>query len=624
MIRENKKISGQDWLWITVLLVVYVFLVTQFWGYQGSSVSDGGRETFFPIEIIHGKILYKDLFNLFFPFSYEFNALLFKLFSINTSVLFSAGATTGFLIVICCYTILRSVIKPFHAAISSFLIICTSCFSTGYPGTYLFPYAYAMLYGDFFTIAALLGAVYTIKLQDDRFAYLTFLFAGLTLATKIDFVPACLFLSVFCLLYKRSLKKLLLGSILLIAPMTAFMGQLWIQGLTWSDLQHWWVVINHHARTPSNLFLNARYIGTVFYWPGISLHFKLLFKAFRILYVGFGTLYGLWFILHRVCLKLKINCTFSSLMPVMMIAQIALVIIVPDIYWAYRPYIMMTIPAAGMTLSLVALVYFGWQFKKNAIQKTSTPPLSSSANALGAKPSENLILKVTLIWAILYFLRCIFYINIEAYGPYLMPGLLIAIILFSVIVISPIDSSSEITIFKKVFCTYILFISTCCIYGSFIIVHHYSYLTPLQTPIGLLPLDINTGKTFARSYHRFQKLHLKTTDSVLVMPEGVILNVLLNKSADGWMYDTAPSFVETFGDLALIQMIQTRKPTYILIDYNRTFTEFKKPDSFGDSFAQSTVQYIKQHYRPLESISGENDQSSGGRKLLPAIIYKIQ
>ena len=81
------------------MLINFLILLAFILGYGrfGDINFDSFREAYIPAQIIKGQILYKNIFNIYAPFSYLFNALLFKIFGVKLSVLYFAGlfATAG-------------------------------------------------------------------------------------------------------------------------------------------------------------------------------------------------------------------------------------------------------------------------------------------------------------------------------------------------------------------------------------------------------------------------------------------------------------------------------------------------------------------------------------------------
>ena len=88
-----------------ILLSLLVFGLS--YAHQGSLIIDSGREVYYPKRILEGVVLYKDLFNIYGPFAYLYNAFLFKFFGLNINVLYLSGVLTMSVIVACVYLLSR-------------------------------------------------------------------------------------------------------------------------------------------------------------------------------------------------------------------------------------------------------------------------------------------------------------------------------------------------------------------------------------------------------------------------------------------------------------------------------------------------------------------------------------
>ena len=79
------------------LVVIIAFIVG--YGHFGDIMVDSFREAYIPAQIVKGQVLYKNIFNIYAPFSYLFNAFLFLIFGIHLKVLYIAGflSTLGIL-----------------------------------------------------------------------------------------------------------------------------------------------------------------------------------------------------------------------------------------------------------------------------------------------------------------------------------------------------------------------------------------------------------------------------------------------------------------------------------------------------------------------------------------------
>ncbi|MFQ8625165.1 MAG: hypothetical protein ACLSA2_01150 [Candidatus Gastranaerophilaceae bacterium] len=70
----------KDYKYLILLWILCLAGLVFFTGHYAGILIDFGREVYYPERILEGKILYKDLFNIYGPLSYQINALLYKIF----------------------------------------------------------------------------------------------------------------------------------------------------------------------------------------------------------------------------------------------------------------------------------------------------------------------------------------------------------------------------------------------------------------------------------------------------------------------------------------------------------------------------------------------------------------
>ena len=216
-------------------LSVLVFGLT--YAHQGNIVIDCGREVFYPKRILEGAVLYKDLFNIYGPFAYLYNAFLFKIFGINLNVLYISGILTATGIISFVFLISRLFFDKLLSTSITVLTLILGCFSF-YIFNYIFPYSFSMTYG----LLAVLASVYFLLLfvrNNNTLLYLaSAFFAGLAVSNKYEFIPYCLIFIYLTFKNKISIKQNLLALITFaIAPCVTF-GYLFHQGLSIHDFIH--------------------------------------------------------------------------------------------------------------------------------------------------------------------------------------------------------------------------------------------------------------------------------------------------------------------------------------------------------------------------------------------------
>ena len=95
MRKTKKAIRLIDFFKKNWLILLAVISVTSafclFYGRFGDVNIDCFREAYIPAQMLNGKILYKNIFCIYPPLGYMINAVLFKVFGVNLSVLYFAG-----------------------------------------------------------------------------------------------------------------------------------------------------------------------------------------------------------------------------------------------------------------------------------------------------------------------------------------------------------------------------------------------------------------------------------------------------------------------------------------------------------------------------------------------------
>ena len=197
------------------LLIILAFILG--YGRFGDIIFDSFREAYIPAQIIKGQVLYKNIFNIYAPFAYLFNALLFKIFGVKLSVLYFAGlfATLG----VSNLTFFISN-KFFNRNISFCIVLFFICAAvlSGNVFNCFFPYSYGMLYGLLFILSSLYFAL------NDKYP-LAFLMYSFAICSKYEFL--LLLPLLFYIAGKKNLRKNILA---LIVPIVVTFLPLLIQG----------------------------------------------------------------------------------------------------------------------------------------------------------------------------------------------------------------------------------------------------------------------------------------------------------------------------------------------------------------------------------------------------------
>lgn len=267
-IKEFVISNYSEILSVSSLFIIFLVLVLKFWNHFGLSIIDCGREAYFPEQILNGKILYKDIFNIFGPLSYQVNALFYKFFGISLNTLRLAGTINAFISVFLLYFITRLFTSRGVSWVVTIFIIIACAFCTFYNAfNYIFPYAYAMSYSFSAFLFSVLFSILYLKTSKQYLMPLSWFFLGISVVSKHDFIPYILFLVSLTAVMKYNKKldiRYVIYSVIAFftVPLISF-SILFLQGLTFSEFLNQIGIVKTFARVPANIHFHT----TVGFYP---------------------------------------------------------------------------------------------------------------------------------------------------------------------------------------------------------------------------------------------------------------------------------------------------------------------------------------------------------------------
>jgi len=266
------------------LLLLLVFIFT--WAHQGHIIIDSGREVYYPLRILDGSILYKNLFNIYGPFAYLCNAFLFKMFGIKLSIIYLSGFFTATCIITIIYLISRLFFEKLLSFSISVFSIIIGCFSF-YIFNYIFPYSFCMTYGLLACLISLYLLILFVKNNNLYFFYISTFFAGIAISNKYEFIPYCLIYLILLFYKKVNLKNIILGFFIFLSVPILCFEILFYQGLTLSDLYNNLKDIYYMSQTVTLKFFYT-ISGLIFKKPTLG----ILIRNFIKTSVPFALIYG--------------------------------------------------------------------------------------------------------------------------------------------------------------------------------------------------------------------------------------------------------------------------------------------------------------------------------------------
>ncbi len=533
------------------IFLVITFLFAVFLSFfQLNPVIDTGRELYIPLRMLNGELLYKDIVNIYGSLAYQINTLLYTIFGvgINSLRIFAVINST---LIIWLFMLICGEIFPiknnsnhltnkinwygqnglWQFALIPFIIgVCSL-------GTfnYTFPYSFSMTYGLTYFLASILFFMKFTKNNEPNFAYLACLFAGSAIACKYDFFLYSLFLFLYILINKKISTLNVLNSLicLLVIPFLSF-GLLFLQGVDISDLQETFALVSAIGRTHSLRYLYSNFSGSS---PSLA-----------VLSVSFLKTIILALIAFLVSLSKKISKSDKILTALIYV-------------FAFAGLFYVGLIGYSLLAIINALIFC--IFIKKIVQN---------------KP-----LYVFMCASILFSFKTFFFINLDVYGTYTLPLIILSIVafLFNIDYTDKKEVKSAINSFASILLDGLLVL---CILKSFLI-----FIPKTQGQI-LTSIDNDTNSVTRTTSSIFVypqvaktlneaviyiKQNTKPTDKVVVVPETMFLNFVTKRPADNIFDSLTPMYFETFGEEFVINHFKQTKPEYFVLN-NRDTSDYGK------------------------------------------------
>ncbi len=526
-----------------IFLAVFVWMSVLSWGRVSDILTDFGKEFYYPAAMLGGEVLCRDLFLMYTPMSYFVNAALFKVFGASLNTLFAASHLNALIILVMVYLISRL----FNSAALSYVIAAFVMFIGVFSltsGSFTVGYSFGLVYA----FSMVLVSVYFFLRQN---FLLAFLFAGIALSCKIDFIFYAAFLVLYVAFKNR--EQLKSAAVMLIAPVIA-LACLLVSGASFADIANNFAMLNVHCNTESfktlyanstGLVLNSDKIKSILYWffvsAGVfgvlaaSIYSLFKYKAARIIILAL--MFAAFEYTHFDFTDLKVFCWLPLFV-------------------------------------LAGLVVQTFIRKKN-------PQLY----LLG-------------ICSVLVGYKSLFWLYLDNYGTvaFALYFIYLVTVLYNYVPLNP-------KVWQK----------TCMIiFCYFIVLYLYFNVNPVgwvghrvETPKGTLRVQADQAPAYRQVIDYIQN-NMPKDAYFLVMREGVIFNFLTDRKTSNIYYNLSPIMVEMLGQDNIISGLRADLPDYIFVtsyisvEYNLGM--------FGDDYAGGIMDFINENYDKKQRFSGEEDE----------------
>lgn len=536
---------------------------------------DTGRELYIPLRILKGEVLYKDIFNIYGALSYQINAIAYLLLGAKINSLRILGTINFMLIISAVWFILKELFNtkvsifskmdlnnkenPFSICFLTFLNI--AYLSNGI-FNYILPYAFAMTYGICFFLISLLFFIKFSKNNTPKFAYIASLFAGGAIACKYEFTGYIIFLLTFIIFCKNISKKNVLISILsfTIIPCISY-GILFFQGMTFEDLIKTYKILKTMASTQAIQYLYSNFTGTYF---NLKVFTICLYKTLIITAIGAISFFSNKFYNQDKFLKFIVLAFF----------------ILGILYTGSAGFSLLAMINAILFFIFIKQIY------------------------------KNKPIFIYMLSTILLSLKTFFAVNIETYGAYTLPFIIISLFTF----LFHINYSNKETLksnIKNIFSVIVIGMLGLIFIQSGIrtlkLITGYIYTAPIKSGnyFKILTNTIYTYPYIAKPINnaiKYIEEKTKPSDKIVVLPETQFLNFVTGRPADNLYDSLTPMYFETFGENNIIKHFSETKPEYFIIN-NRDTSDYGKRyicDDYGIQFCS----FVKDNYERV-AIFGE-------------------
>lgn len=529
---------------------------------MGDPFMDCGREAYLPVSMLKGNILIKDIFILYNPFSYQINAVLYKLLSSNLTTLYIVGTINAYLILLVSYLITRMLFKPLQAFSVVIMILGLGVFKSGV-FNYIFPYSYSIVYALAGLLLSVLFGIYAIKNRDSAkfnlFIYLSCFSLGFSIANKFEYFYVILPILFIPIVFKKFGFKEYFYSFaaFTILPVISY-GILFLQGLSVQEFLNYIHFGQKFFSSPCLLNQYQKiFIFTPFKYTSLCLSNFLIFASIALLD------YGLIYLFLKI--KSKIIKSF-------------LIILFPYLnFWLLDHVCMEFIFCWFVPLSLIVLFSYYW-FKRKSIDLLNN--------------QEFLISALILLCGIFSIARTYFVVNLYVYGTYLIPLFSISLLIVFLKFIPEIFAIKDKSVLEITVPLLFIMFSLTVLSNSL----HYKNSTRVPVSSNKGDFYSTMGQTYVIN-ESLQYLHSNAAENstCLVLPEGALINFMADRKSMDKYYHLLPNHIDAIGEDNIVKDLKNKPPEFIFIT-DRDSSEYGAK-YFCKDYAHKICKFIDSNYK---------------------------
>jgi len=575
------------------LLIIFVILSSIFMFRQGSILIDCfGQNAYIPMEMLKGKVLYKDITVPYGPLSYQLNAMLMLIFGISLNTVYFAGVINSLAILLMIYLISRNITGKKISFIVTFLVM-TVCVFHFWITNYIFPYSSAMTYSLSTFLASVLCSIHYLKKSKPAYILWAFIFITVSVLIKLDFLLFVPILIAILFIKPVSKKYLVLTFITSsIVPLLSWIV-LFIQGVTLSDLYNTLANIRKFSQSEAFRQFYTNYTGMFYNTKLLNIDFVMFKTVFVNLSIAAVIIYLYCLILQKIFNLLKI--TLNNF--VLFLFSIPLFLFFLKQYYIHlftRVTFSWT-PVMATAIFIIVLIYLfvNIKFFESLTDNSKYKAMLDKFKLISLK---QWIFILVCIAAIISAMRCYYFINLQVFGTFVLPLVLLVNIVFwgdyLPSFVGKYIKFFNVEIWKKSWVICLAFLGIVFLINNMLIVTKNDY--PLKTPKGTYYLRSQPGQVIQQAVSYINENSDKN-DTLLVIPRGLSINFFTGLSSNNRYYDFIPPTIEVTGEDKIVQNLKHNKPRYILVT-NEDLSEWGAPFICRD-YAFNICKFIQDNYK---------------------------
>ena len=506
--------------YIFFLFLFLLMLFCAFYGRFGIFFSDTPREVYIVQAMNDGNVLYKDIFNVYFPFAYQLNYFFSLILGNNLRTFYIAGFINSVLFIFGLFFIGNLFLeKDKKLSFIYCLFVSVSCIYAVSQSNYIFPYSYSIIYALSAIIWSLYFLLLNIKKQNNKYLIISSFLFGLSISCKYEFLLFGIILSIVFFDKKINMKTKISSFIaFLIVPLISLFLLLF-KGCNIQDL---YLSFNYILALAKSKYAAICYksMGIIPSFYSLKLILINLIKHLSVLVIS--------------CLVfIKANKFFTVLFCIIAICLLAFFNQNNSNYF----------DGIGIFLIIEFIlinVYFYTKKKNNTFN------------------INDKMFFILFLSSILISTKSIFCLNLNNYGAYFVP-----IVLFCILssVYYYMQEIFSINVKNSIFIVFtILFFSY---FVSNIEKRYFYFESPVKTEKGIIYVSKYVEEAVNNTIN-YIKENTEEKDKILIIPEGATINYLTNRKSDNKYYYLIPPNIEIFNEDKIVKDLENNLPEYII------------------------------------------------------------